>query len=333
VGSFSWVVVADLDLDGIQDMAVTATSADEMTVFSGRGNGTFSQGATYPDGMLPGAIAVGDLDRDGVPDLVVANSATNDSGTGGTADIYLGSRDGGPMRQSECQSGLVPTDLAIADVNLDARLDVVFSTEAGTSVLLGNGDGTLQAPLFYGSGFESAVVIGDANGDGKPDVVTSQMGPYAVVVQLGNGDGTFAPPIAHVLQGPLLREVVSIADVDHDGKMDVIAWNDTQLLVLLGHGDGTLADPAIYALGNTVSDVAVGDMNDDGALDVVATDNAGINVLFGRSDGTFGAAKTFGGVTSPFGVAIGDFNSDGKKDVVVAEGTNAMTVLLGSCMR
>jgi hypothetical protein len=335
----SSIAIADLDRDGTLDMAMTAGSSGELVIFSGNGDGTFRQGTGYPAGMQPGAVVVGDLDRDGTPDIVVANSLGSDGGNGGTASVYLGSRDGGPLRGTQYPAGLDIVDMAMADFNFDAKPDVVFSTKVGTSVLLGNGDGTLQAPSTYGTGWEVGVVTGDMNGDGRPDIVTSQLNPYALVVQLGNGDGTFGSPIAHSLQG--LQGLYSpgyvlCADVNHDGKMDVIAsatGNGNQILVLFGQGDGSLADPAAYAIADTVLGVALGDMNGDGNVDVVASVNTSMNVLLGRSDGTFDAAITVGGVTNPTTLAIGDFNSDGKEDVVVADTGNLLTVLLGACMR
>jgi hypothetical protein len=328
----SSVVVGDFDFDGKKDMAAT-TAADELTIFSGNGGGTFSQGPVYSTGLQPGAIATGDFDRDGTPDIVVANSLGDDGGNGGTASVYLGSHDGGLSRQSQYPTGLDPTDLAISDVNLDARPDIVLSTKTGTSVLLGNGDGTFQAPLPSGSGYETAVVTGDMNGDGRPDIVTSQSSAYSVVVQLGNGDGTFASPIVHMVQGASPPASVLVADVNHDGNIDVMATNGAELLVLLGNGDGSLADPAIYALREPHIGVALGDMNGDGNVDLVATIDFGIGVMLGKSDGTFDTVRTFGLANEPSGIAIGDVNSDGKQDVVAADLANTMTVLFGACMR
>jgi hypothetical protein len=126
---------------------------------------------------------------------------------------------------------------------------------------------------------------------------------------------------------------VLVADVNHDGNIDVMATNGAELLVLLGNGDGSLADPAIYALREPYIGVALGDMNGDGNVDLVATLNLGIGVMLGKSDGTFDTVRTFGLANEPSGVAIGDVNSDGKQDVVAADLANTMTVLFGACMR
>jgi hypothetical protein len=94
-----------------------------------------------------------------------------------------------------------------------------------------------------------------------------------------------------MLQGASPPATVLVADVNHDGKIDVMATNGAQLLVLLGYGDGSLADPAIYALVEPYVGVALGDMNGDGNVDVVATLDAGIGVMLGKSDGTFDTVR------------------------------------------
>src|SRR5260370_41803015 len=64
---------------------------------------------------------------------------------------------------------------------------------AGTvSVLLGNGDGSLQAPRIFAAGsYPFSVAVGDFNGDGWLDLVVVNSGSTDVSVLLGNGDGSF----------------------------------------------------------------------------------------------------------------------------------------------
>ena len=67
------VVVADLNGDGVPDMASPHASLDLVSVHYGNGDGTFLPSEQYLAGDGPAALAVGDLDGDGHPDLAVAN--------------------------------------------------------------------------------------------------------------------------------------------------------------------------------------------------------------------------------------------------------------------
>jgi hypothetical protein len=171
-------------------------------------------------------------------------------------------------------------------------------------VLLGNGDGTFQAPVAYPSGGlrVSSVAVADVNGDGKPDVVVANCAPDEsgncepggrnglVGVLLGNGDGTFQTAVNHDSGGFNARSL-AVTDVNGDGKPDVVVANcapsesgrcslvNGLVGVLLGNGDGTFKLPTTYDTGGYYADsVAVADLNGDGKPDVVVA-NSGSSTL------------------------------------------------------
>jgi hypothetical protein len=92
-----------------------------------------------------------------------------------------------------------------------------------------------------------------------------------------------------------------LADVNGDGRPDVVAGSDAAMVVvvMLGRGDGTLAAAVEYPAGLTASDTAVGDVTGDGRPDIViggmvqdfaaGTSTAAVSVLAGNGDGTFQA--------------------------------------------
>jgi hypothetical protein len=127
------------------------------------------------------------------------------------------------------------------------------------------------------------------------------------------------------------------ADMNGDGKLDLVTVDYQVVSVLLGIGDGTFQSPVVttgafyYPWGPSK---AVGDLNGDGKLDLVVADEHSLVVLLGNGDGTFQppAAYFVGGTgAEPLGLALGDFNNDGHLDAVVGHLVDKtyVSVLLG----
>jgi hypothetical protein len=251
--------------------------------------------------------------------------------------------------------------VAVGDLNGDGHPDVVVANLSDTfncydvdpcigrvSVLLGNGDGTLQPAVVYNSGGYNSwsVAIGDVNGDEHPDLVVANgcqdtdCNNGSVSVLLGNGDGTFQPAVSYSWAGYYAYSV-AIADLNGDGKPDLVVGSGCNFYncgnaavgVSLGNGDGTFKAPVTYSLGGLYANVAIGDLNGDGRPDVVvANGGAAVLLLLGNGDGTLQAPVSYGSGECSNSVAIADVNGDGKSDLLVANcgGASTVSVLLGN---
>jgi hypothetical protein len=407
-------VVGDFDGDSRKDLVVAIGGPDQsfaLTYYRGYGDGTFAAALNSyspPPASVASAysfsVATADLNGDGRPDVIVGNMGPSDMGI----TVFLANADGTLQPGINYGSGGYLTSVAAADFNGDGKMDVLASTAvagAQLDVFLGNGDGTLQPPLIFGetaSGpfvdmnrIAHGLVVGDFNGDGRPDaavlstdpapgitvylqgslgsllapvtyplnhggweliagdlngdgvvdLVVPQATADSVSIFLGHSDGTFEA-LPDFALGSLVPISAAIADLNHDGKADLVVTNNdwingSGIDVALGNGDGTFAAPVIYPASSLSlpplqpypSEVQVTDLDRDGNPDVVYVNSgySDLGVLFGKGDGTFYDPVEFRVGGYPFGLALADLNGDGALDAIVSGNEfSGVTVMLGS---
>jgi uncharacterized repeat protein (TIGR01451 family) len=315
----------------------------------------FATAKSYAVGTGPSSVAVGDFNGDGKLDVAVANTGS------GTVSILLGNGDGTFQAAVNLSTGNQPSTILVGDFNGDGKLDLALyqrgdlqlSQAGSVSILLGNGDGTFQAPKTQALDPGTyAIAVADFNLDKKSDLVVGEIGHVAIY--LGKGDGTFQPVIG--ASAPYADgAAIVVADFNGDSKPDlavsyaVFNSSFSGVEILLGNGDGTFSQGASVTVATafsnitqTINSVISTDLNHDGKLDLlVASSGPGadcphhlctrtvtqISAFLGNGDGSFqgeqiAAAATeqtsFTGTSSGSRIDrpfLGDFNGDGKLDL------------------
>ncbi len=230
-------------------------------------------------------------------------------------------------------SGDLPLGVGTGDFNNDGNLDVVTGDFFGNSVsvLLGNGDGSLQAgtviPLTEtSSGFSAAAVQAegaDLNGDGWDDIVagvqSGDLGDPGIAVLLNDGAGAFTAEPEFYAFSTQIRGL-EIIDMNGDGNLDVVYANrdDDTMNIVPGNGDGTFNTEAFFDVSGGPVGVAIADFDGDGNLDVATpcVFSGEIAILAGDGAGDLNEIGRYP-VNGPEGIAVGDINGDGNHDLVI----------------
>ncbi|MHB8678451.1 MAG: beta strand repeat-containing protein [Rudaea sp.] len=313
----------------------------------------FAAQQTFATGTSPYAVEYADINGDGKPDLIVANFNDN------TVSVLLNTTAPGAVTptfalQQTFATGANPDSIEVADVNGDGKPDLIVANNGSNtvSVLLNTTPPGAAMPSFAtqqtfptGSNPRS-VAVADVNGDGKSDLIVSNLGDNTVSVLLNTTPPGAATPSFAAQQtfstGSGLF-FVAVADVNGDGRPDLIVPNSSAktVSVLLnttppGAVTPTFAAQQAFSTGNGPQSVGIADVNGDGRPDLIVPNNGGntVSVLLnttapGASTPSFAAQQTFLTGSGPDSVGVVDINGDGKPDLVVANiNDNTVSVLL-----
>ena len=279
------IATGDLNNDGKLDFAVCNGTGNNVTVMLGDGKGGFTQATRSPIavGTNPSALVLGYFSSHSTLDIATANSGSNN------VTVLLGQGDGTFIQTpgSPFAVGSSPQYIAAGDFNGDNAPDLVTANfqSNNATVLLSNSVGQFNAlstgPLTTGSG-PNGIAIGDLNGDSRPDIAIANFNSGTLTVLFSNGNGTFtlapAGPFA-VGKGP---SSVAAADVNGDGKLDLISANNTSnnISVLLGNGTGGFTADASgpFTVGSGPTKVLSGDFDGDGQADLAVSNGISNNL-------------------------------------------------------
>lgn len=366
-------VLSDIDIDGKLDIVSYSTAGNPQVLKNNSTIGIIDTSSfnsnvsitgvsqTPSQGFSPKGVLTADLNNDGKLDFAMSNSANN----GGFININ-NSTAGFPALNNYnsllSTTGEYQVNAAFLpiDINLDGRIDIfgingtsslqallyftkntsvgtTFSSVSGKPSNLNSYNQKINSTNFYSG------VSGDIDGDGKTDVVLGGTGKIYVLTnstKQGNPDVesfSFAQPLTKANFAGI-SQTIKLADLDLDGKLDVIASNSSSGTVSvyknLSSGTTTsLSEMQNFTLLNFTNTVGigVGDMNGDGKPDLIVSDNASrIGYLENTSsNGTISFAAV---VTLATGVAysqieIADIDGDSKPDIIASTSTNTIAIL------
>jgi hypothetical protein len=237
------LVAGDFKEDGIMDLAVLHSQFGIRVLAGlatgGIANGSFSTVQNLPvPGTASGNLVASDINRDGILDLVFAKVGPVVAAVYGTGSGGVGN---GHFSAPVTFSGNGTFD--VADMNGDARSDLVLGGGGMLSIALGTLGGGFQGPGPISPGYEAGPVrVADLDQDGSPDIIAGSGSALVALSGLGSQGGeydSFDYPAQ--LSPGFFTQCLALGDFDSDGKPDVVAarldavTNDARLEVFLSH--------------------------------------------------------------------------------------------------
>ncbi|CAF1265918.1 unnamed protein product [Adineta ricciae] len=330
--------VGDFNHDHYLDIVVVNKNTNNIVIFLGSANGALENTFAYStgDSSSPSYVSVGDFNNDTYLDVATANSGSDAIG------VFLGLGNGSFASQMTYPAGerAAPTIVRIADVNNDARLDIVVNRPWRDAIIYfpGKGDGTFDDSINMYAGYQSVtttIVVQDFNNDKVQDIILGYSNNNFITMFEKHPDGNYET-LHYTIASTISGDSIVAGDFNEDKRLDLaIGLNNGVLIsIVLGYDAGTFGSPIVFSTSYAYlpSSVIVFNYNQDNYSDI-AVSNFGsdtIDIFLGDSKRTYTQKQTVSLATNshPSMIRSGDLNNDGISDIAVAStGTNQIALL------
>jgi hypothetical protein len=220
-------------------------------------------------------------------------------------------------------------DIATVQINADSSATLV--------VALGNGDGTFQAPIVYGTTTgataadtsSNSIAVADLTGSGYADslVIGASDGTITVYLYNGNANGILA--LSQTLSSGFSSVVgVATAKLNTTGQVGFAAITTNAVEAWVDNGNGTFPTSPYWTTSSpnpssSFTGIVFTDLNNDGYVDVAISDNNGANgpdllvLIYDPGVSSYAAPVTYAVGVSATGIASGNLNNDVYPDLAV----------------
>ena len=347
------LAAGDLNGDGSPDLAVASLGTVSVLLNTTAANATTPTFASHVDfaaGAGGSFVALGDLNSDGKLDIVVANRGSD------TVSVFLNTTTAGATTPTlaprfDFATGMLPSSVAIADLNGDGEPDLVVPSLASSmAVFLSTTSAGATTPSFASpqtfttGSMPDDVAIADLDGDHVPDIVVADDDQRVTLFHNSTAAGAMIASLtANDVAAPGITGAsgggVAIGDLNGDGMLDIAATLPHPVDLLRNTGGTFSADSQIaFTSSSSACAVALADVNADGMLDAVISDSMGGTAsVWVNLTGADGIPRFPGGLELGIGaspttgiasVATADFNGDGKPDFAVANNMRASATVV-----
>ncbi|MEO6546972.1 MAG: FG-GAP-like repeat-containing protein [Ferruginibacter sp.] len=349
------IVFADFNNDGKPDMAVPHQNPNSIvTVFKNNGrNGkiSFAPRMTLPVSTLTDYLATGDINGDGMLDLV-SISHINSCGGNCTVSVFINiSNDSNIVFSTAIELPTVQTAsyITIRDIDGDGKPDLVMISDSPVFTVLRNTSSvnTISfAPKIDFHKLPSAfginvMAVNDLDGDTRPDIaITNDNDSIVSTFRNTSSPGTISFASRVDFRSGYRAQTMAIADLDQDGKMDIVTVNavpitgsSSFLKNTSSIGNISFANKMDFSTNAFPFTIAISDLNGDGIPDL-AMENFPDDVRLFMNKTPAGGIVSFSNFvrypvgSTPWGVYVCDLNEDGKPDLIASNaGSASITVL------